>query len=481
MPPAADTMCCSAMPHSMKRSGSSSLNASMPQSDSRSPSMTTMSGRARAICSSSSPYASTRRSGLTGATRTGCGAPASSSGRLAEPRQTRVDPRRQLVDRREIVLQRRRTGVEVIGLIAARQAFHERDALALDGVGDQHLRPIGDGRKMREGVADRREVVAVGAAHLPAEGAELVLDRPEIADGGDRRVRLQLVVIDDRDDLRQPLVGARLQRFPDLPFLQLAVAGHQHDASAAAGEAVRARHAVRLRDAHAERSGVGRDERRRLDVGMAGQAAEAPQLVQQIEVELAERDQQRIERRRVVPLGREVDVGAGRAAVGVGELLGPQPRDQIGGAEARSDVAGAGLHDHVERVQAADVGQQGRALDRIRGGAPRRRRSTSAARTTARRRRRAACLNDLFRPFSRCSRYSAHGEAAVASSPSRPAAVDHQHRAGHVRRRARGEEHDRAVVVVVVRHAAERRALHVLGDELPARAPLPSRRPAPAC
>ena len=42
------------------------------------------------------------------------------------------------------------------------------------------------------------KIVAVGAPHFPAEGAELVLDRPEIADRRDRRVRLQLVVIDDR-------------------------------------------------------------------------------------------------------------------------------------------------------------------------------------------------------------------------------------------------------------------------------------------
>ena len=55
MPPAADTMCCSAMPHSMKRSGSASLNASMPQSDSKSASITTISGRVRAIASNSSP------------------------------------------------------------------------------------------------------------------------------------------------------------------------------------------------------------------------------------------------------------------------------------------------------------------------------------------------------------------------------------------------------------------------------------------
>ena len=44
------------------------------------------------------------------------------------------------------------------------------------------------------------------------------------------------------------------------------------------------------------------------DVGVARQAVQLPQLVHQIEVELLERDQQRVERRRVMALRREVDV-----------------------------------------------------------------------------------------------------------------------------------------------------------------------------
>ena len=159
-----------------------------------------------------------------------------------------------------------------------------------------------------------REVVAVAAPHFPAEGAELLLERAEIADRRDRRVGLELVVIDDHRDVGELLVGHRLQRLPDLPFLQLAVAGHHDDAAAAAGVAVGARHAVGLRDAHAERAGVGRDERR-ADVGMARQAVQLAQLRQQIEAELLDRDQQRIERRRVVALRREIDVGVFAVAV----------------------------------------------------------------------------------------------------------------------------------------------------------------------
>ena len=114
-------------------------------------------------------------------------------------------------------------------------------------------------------------------------------------------------MIDDDDDFAETLVGGRLQRLPDLAFLQFAVTGHHDDAPVAPEEPVRARHPVRLRDAHAERAGVGGDERR-LDVGVAGQSAKPAQPMNQREVELLERDEERVERGRVVPFRREVDV-----------------------------------------------------------------------------------------------------------------------------------------------------------------------------
>jgi hypothetical protein len=176
-------------------------------------------------------------------------------------------------------------------------------------------------------------------------------------------------VIDDRDDVAQALVGDRLKRLPDLTFLQLAVAGHHHHSAAHAVVPVGARHAVCLREAHAERAGVGRDGGR-PDVRMSRQPAEAAQTMEQIEIEPAERDEQRIQGRRVVPLRRKVRVRAGRAAVRIDQFLRPQPGDQIHRAEARSDVARAGLHDHVERVQPADIGDERRTLDWIRRRVP---------------------------------------------------------------------------------------------------------------
>ena len=107
---------------------------------------------------------------------------------------------------------------------------------------------------------------------------ELVFEPSEIAHGGNRGVGLKFVVVDDDRDFRQPFVRDRLQRFPDLSFLQFAVTGHHHDPTAPIGRTLRARHPVRLRDPHAERAGVRRDERRR-DVWMPRKATVAPQPV----------------------------------------------------------------------------------------------------------------------------------------------------------------------------------------------------------
>ena len=106
---------------------------------------------------------------------------------------------------------------------------------------------------------------------------------------------------------------------------------------------------------------------------------------------------QRAQRGRVVALRRKVGVGAGVAAVRIHELFGPQPRDQIHRAEARSDMAGASLHDHVKTVQATDVGEERRPFDWI-GRRAANRGDGLGRRVTSSLRRRAVGRNDLFRP-----------------------------------------------------------------------------------
>ena len=133
--------------------------------------------------------------------------------RKAQRSEPFVHARDQLARGRDVVLQRRRAGVEVVGLIAAGDAFHERHAAPFDRVGDDDLRPIADRDELSECLRQRTQIVAVEPPDFPTESAELVFDRSEIAHRGDRQVRLVSVVVDDDRDLAELVVGDRLQRF----------------------------------------------------------------------------------------------------------------------------------------------------------------------------------------------------------------------------------------------------------------------------
>ena len=198
----------------------------------------------------------------------------------------------------------------------------------------------------------RRDVVAVAPADVPAERAELRLDVAEIADlrrprcptgsccgrRSRRSRRAAWCAADASDSQNCPScsspspVSTKMRR--GVPASRLAM-----------------RHALGLRDAHAERAGVGLDVRR-LDVRMAGQAVQPAQLVELLGRQQPEADQHRVERRRVVPLRREEDVAGRRALVEIAHLVQEQPAHDLERAEAGADVARPGARDHVERVDA---------------------------------------------------------------------------------------------------------------------------------
>ena len=59
-------------------------------------------------------------------------------------------------------------------------------------------------RKRREGLAQRRVVVAVAGPDVPAERAQLLLEIAERDDLVGRLVRLQLVAVDDDPEVAEP-------------------------------------------------------------------------------------------------------------------------------------------------------------------------------------------------------------------------------------------------------------------------------------
>ena len=206
-----------------------------------------------------------------------------------------------------------------------------------------------------ERLRKRAHVVPVAAPECPAEGLDLRFQVAEVAHLGYPRVRLDLVAVDDDGDLLQAAVRGRLQRLPDLPLLQLPVSGEDVDVARAAEQPVGEDEAARLRDPHPERARARDHLRRGGDVGVAGQAVQPPQLMDQVEVQPAERGEEGVQAGSVVALGGEV-------AVALAEHLQVQPGDDVERAEGGAEMARADAPDHVEDVQPAGIGEGGRPL-----------------------------------------------------------------------------------------------------------------------
>ena len=97
-------------------------------------------------------------------------------------------------------------------------------AFALDRVGDDRGRlAFGRGGFSKRRL-QRRDAVAVHLDGVPVEGAPFFRQRIERHDVVHEAVQLDAIVIDDGHQVVDVLVAAEHGRFPDLPFLDLAVA-----------------------------------------------------------------------------------------------------------------------------------------------------------------------------------------------------------------------------------------------------------------
>src|SRR5438552_3163560 len=119
--------------------------------------------------------------------------------------------------------------------------LHERDPLALDGVGhDERRRPPG-GLRLIERFVDVVHVVPVDLEDGPAERLPLRHDRLEVHDLRHEVVELDFVVVEDHAEVVERTVGLaelrpRHRRLPHLAFLGLAVAEDAVDARAGGAE-----------------------------------------------------------------------------------------------------------------------------------------------------------------------------------------------------------------------------------------------------
>ena len=133
-------------------------------------------------------------------------------------------------------------------------AFHEGDAFALLGLGDDHLWPSADGFRFFVGLDQGGGVVAVvDFDDVPAEGAPLVGQGVNVHDlvAGDVVVLVAVAVDDGGDGVEVEMRGAH-GGFPVLPFVEFAVAEEAVDAAVAPVEAVGEGEAVAEGEAEAE-------------------------------------------------------------------------------------------------------------------------------------------------------------------------------------------------------------------------------------
>ena len=110
--------------------------------------------------------------------------------------------------------------------------LHERNALALHGVGDDH----GGIAVMRGGGFERAEdfveIVAVDFDHVPAERGVFRGERLDVHDVFDPAVDLQAIAVHDGAEIVELVVRCGHHGFPDAAFLMFAIA---HDAEDAMG------------------------------------------------------------------------------------------------------------------------------------------------------------------------------------------------------------------------------------------------------
>ena len=109
--------------------------------------------------------------------------------------------------------------------------FHERHAFPLCGVADQSYRLAGVvvvAGKVE--LADNFfHIVPVNFLDVPLESAVFVDDGIDVHDLLGGAVDLQAVLVEDKNQVVQPIVGGRHGRFPDRTFLVLAIRRHSED------------------------------------------------------------------------------------------------------------------------------------------------------------------------------------------------------------------------------------------------------------
>ena len=146
--------------------------------------------------------------------------------------------------------------------------------------------------------------MAVHGLHKESESGELLVDRIGAHNVAHGAVDLKIVVVNEHEQVIQLIVRGEHHRFPDLAFLDLAVAEERIYAHAVSKTLCAERHARRRGYALAERAGGHVHAGREIHIGMALQtAADMAERLELVHGEKAAVGEHRVERRSRMALG----------------------------------------------------------------------------------------------------------------------------------------------------------------------------------
>ena len=176
--------------------------------------------------------------------------------------------------------------------------------------------PFGGRRFLKRGV-ERGQVVPVDIDGVPAKRSPLVDDGLDFHDVLDEAIQLNAVGVHNGHHVIDLVVTAEHRAFPDLAFLNLAVAHHGVRPGRAAIQARRQRHAERERNAFAQRSRRSLQRRKKAHVRMAlVHRAQLAKRVQLVRGTVSGLGHHRVEHRRGVALGQDKAVAVRPFGIG---------------------------------------------------------------------------------------------------------------------------------------------------------------------
>ncbi|MNK85587.1 hypothetical protein D3C87_1054720 [compost metagenome] len=239
--------------------------------------------------------------------------------------------------------------------------FHVGNPFAFHRIGDDahRLGATGIGLEATQQAGHGGQVMAIDHVGFPAESDPFVRQRLDADDVVDIAVELVAVAVDDRHQLADFMVSGAQCRFPDLPFLHLAVAEHHVGGERLAQHPSGQRHAQATGQGMADGTGRKIHPRHFAHVRVVAQrVTQARVVVEDLFLEETPFHQHRKQADRRVPLAHHETVAIGPFRLGKPQVhhVVIQRGEQLGGRKHRGVVADLGDFDQPDGFQPNELG-----------------------------------------------------------------------------------------------------------------------------